>query len=465
VRRSRVSPFAAGVAVLATLAAICWLAYFKSLPLQRDYTLRAVFATANEVHPRDPVRIAGVQVGRVEHVEAQPDGDAAIVVMTIRAEGLPIHRDATLKVRPRMFLEGVFFVDLQPGTPSAPVLRSGDTVPVTQTAAPVQLDQPLSALQADTRARLRETLRGAGDALDDGGGEAAGETLDASATALPDLALSADALAGAGDLRPLVADLGRVVGALADSRPRLQALLSDLDATTATLAGASGALTRTVATLPATLAETRATLAALETALPPVDRLAISLTAALPALSTTLSTGIPWLVAARALLAPSELGGLAAQLRDAAPGLAGVTAQAPAAVGRLGAASRCVERKLVPVLTSTLDDGPRSTGAPVHRELAWALVGLNASAATFDGNGRQLRFQSGGGAVTVTPGRSRNQGIGLFAHALNPSLGTTPAYPAEAPPISAAVPCASGAPPDLATRPGAGDLPVTGAKR
>ena len=235
-RRSRVSPFAAGVLVLAATALICWLAYFKSLPFHHQYELRAVFATANEIHPRDPVRIAGVEVGRVKRVEAQPDGDAAVVVMTIRDDGLPIHRDATLKVRPRMFLEGVFFVDLHPGTPSAPRLRDGDTVPVTQTAAPVQLDQPLSALQADTRARLRDTLRGAGAALGDGGGEAVGETLDASATALPNLALTADALAGTRDLRPLVADLGRVVGALGDSGPRLQALLSDLDASTATLA-------------------------------------------------------------------------------------------------------------------------------------------------------------------------------------------------------------------------------------
>ena len=40
--------------------------------------------------------------------------------MEIDEEGLPIHRDATLKIRPRIFLEGNFFVDLRPGSPSAP---------------------------------------------------------------------------------------------------------------------------------------------------------------------------------------------------------------------------------------------------------------------------------------------------------------------------------------------------------
>ena len=142
-----------------------------------------------------------------------------------------------------------------------------------------------------------------------------------------------------------------------------------------------------------------------------------------------------------------------------------MTASAPAAIGKLGAISRCAQRTLLPVLESTLDDGPRSTGAPVYRELAWALVGLDATAATFDGNGRQLRFQSGGGAYTVTPGRSRNQGIGLFAHAINPSLGTTPAYPAEAPPIDASVPCASSPRPDLTAGAGPGDLPVSRSAR
>ena len=42
--------------------------------------------------------------------------------MSINPNGLPIHADATAKIRPRIFLEGNFYVDLHPGTPSAPVL-------------------------------------------------------------------------------------------------------------------------------------------------------------------------------------------------------------------------------------------------------------------------------------------------------------------------------------------------------
>ena len=42
--------------------------------------------------------------------------------MEIDEKGLPIHKDATLKIRPRIFLEGNFFVDLKPGSPSSPTL-------------------------------------------------------------------------------------------------------------------------------------------------------------------------------------------------------------------------------------------------------------------------------------------------------------------------------------------------------
>ena len=66
------------------------------------------------------MRIAGVNVGKVTEIEGKPGSDAAVVTMEINGKGLPIHKDATMKIRPRIFLEGNFFVDVSPGTPSAP---------------------------------------------------------------------------------------------------------------------------------------------------------------------------------------------------------------------------------------------------------------------------------------------------------------------------------------------------------
>ncbi len=117
------------------------------------------------------MRIAGVEVGTVTEVKPVAGGTgAAQVSMELKDEGLPLHEDAELKIRPRIFLEGNFFVDVQPGSPSAPVLDDGASIPVNQTATPVQLGQVLSALQADTREDLRtifaeyglKTLQGGG---------------------------------------------------------------------------------------------------------------------------------------------------------------------------------------------------------------------------------------------------------------------------------------------------------------
>src|SRR6202035_3804710 len=127
------------------------------------FRLKAVFATAVNIHPKSPVRIAGVDVGKVSSVSRT--GSAGLVTMEIESKGLPIHSDATLKIRPRIFLEGNWFVELQPGSPSAGTLSSGATVPITQTSDPVQIDQVLDALNTDTRSNLQTFLIEYGAAL------------------------------------------------------------------------------------------------------------------------------------------------------------------------------------------------------------------------------------------------------------------------------------------------------------
>src|SRR5439155_18932601 len=106
------------------------------------------------------VRIAGVDVGKVTDVEPVTKGEgAARVTMEIKKKGLPIHQDATVKVRTRIFLEGNFFVDLHPGSPSAADMGDGGTIPMQHAAAPVQFGQLLTALQSDTRDDLKVFLR------------------------------------------------------------------------------------------------------------------------------------------------------------------------------------------------------------------------------------------------------------------------------------------------------------------
>src|SRR5437868_643347 len=165
--RSGASAFKVGLLVLVLIGVGTYLGFTKHIPFTHGFRVKAVFASANSIRTNSPVRIAGVNVGKVTSVD--PAGGkgstTSVVTMEVQDKGLPIHKDATLKIRPRIFLEGNFFVDLSPGTPGSPTIGDGDTLPITQTATPVQLDQVLTALQSDTRQELQAALAGYGTAL------------------------------------------------------------------------------------------------------------------------------------------------------------------------------------------------------------------------------------------------------------------------------------------------------------
>ena len=86
------------------------------------YSLTATFENAATLRETAPVRIAGVNVGRSPR-STRP-ATTAKVTFTVADEGRPIHSDAEIDIRPRLFLEGNFFLDLRPGSPSAPGSRT-----------------------------------------------------------------------------------------------------------------------------------------------------------------------------------------------------------------------------------------------------------------------------------------------------------------------------------------------------
>ena len=122
--RGRMNPVRAGAIALLIITVATWLAFTKSLPWRDPFQFHAVFQTSNDLRLDSPVRIAGVNVGEVVKVERM-DGDSNMVKVTMemKEEGLPIHKDATAKIRSRIFLEGNFFVELTPGTPSGEELE------------------------------------------------------------------------------------------------------------------------------------------------------------------------------------------------------------------------------------------------------------------------------------------------------------------------------------------------------
>ena len=158
------SPWVWGLIVAVIIGAGVYLAFAKRIPFTSEgFQLNAQFENATTLRETSPVRIAGVNVGKVTKVERE--GDAVQVTFSVDEAGQPIHSDATVEIRPRLFLEGNFFLDLDPGSPSAPALDDGGDIPVTQTATAVQIDEVLSALQAPTRKNLQRALSGFGTAL------------------------------------------------------------------------------------------------------------------------------------------------------------------------------------------------------------------------------------------------------------------------------------------------------------
>src|SRR3954453_3105489 len=126
-----------------------YLAFTKHIPFTSyGYEVKATFANSANIATNSPVRIAGVDVGKV--VATESDGDATTDTFTVDGSGRPIHDDAFATVKPRIFLEGNFFIELSPGSPSAPELSSGDTIPVSHTSTAVQIDEVLPALQSPT---------------------------------------------------------------------------------------------------------------------------------------------------------------------------------------------------------------------------------------------------------------------------------------------------------------------------
>ncbi|HLJ03908.1 MAG TPA: MlaD family protein, partial [Solirubrobacteraceae bacterium] len=262
-RRTRLTPFWAGVVGAVLLLAFTYAGFTKfANPFSSPYEVHAIFASANGLRPDSLVRIAGVNVGKVTSIQPvsscrtgqQSPCPAADVTMTIDSGGQPIHEDATFAIRPRIFLEGNFFVDVHPGSPSAPTAPGGFTFPIQQGVEPVQLDQVLTSLQSDTRHNLQILLQQYGVAVKKGG-PAYRASIQYWLPAYQYSAAVAHDLLGEQphDLSGWI-DSGGAVSQALDAQPSsLRNLVSDFNTTAAAFARENQALQQAVAELPHTI--------------------------------------------------------------------------------------------------------------------------------------------------------------------------------------------------------------------
>ncbi len=459
----RSNPVRAGIVLVVIVVIAVYFGFTKHIPFKHGFRLKAEFASAVNIHSASPVRIAGVTIGKVSSI--QRDGNTGLVTMEIEDRGLPIHTDATVKIRPRLFLEGNWFVELQPGSPSAKTVSSGYTIPVTQTSDPVQLDQVLDALNTDTRANLQSFLINYGEALtrkpeapEDAEQEPEVRGLNA-AQALNKIysrgpaslrggAIDAQAVTGTEqhDLSKLIASLGKVTSALNVHEQDLSELFPNFNTFAAALASNSANLKTLVAELPSTLSNVDAGLAGLDASFPPTREFAHDILPGIRNTNRTVAATLPWIEQVQASLSPEELGGVAVGLKESVPSLAQLQAEQTPVYKQTEAFNECMTKVIYPAGNTKIQDGSSTTGVENYKEFWYSLVGLDSIGQNFTGNGPMLRFLVGNSGPTLRSQPTsllgtKLKGAPLLARSPLSPQGTRPAFPAEEPPYEPLVPC------------------------
>ena len=406
-----------------------------------------------------------MNVGAVKEVKPLGNGKGATVTMEIQKNGLPIHKDAQMKIRPRIFLEGNFFVDVQPGSPSAPAVKSGDTIPVNQTSTPVQLGDLLTALQSDTRDDLRTLLfEYAVKGLGNGGAEAYNNALDSAPEAFRSSALANDATLGQRphDLSNLLRGQQRLFSELGSNPAVLKDLVTQLNVTFAAFARQDGALRATIPALRDVLRVGPPALVSLDSALPSLRAFARDALPGTISSGPTIDASMPFVHQVRLLVRPQELRGLVADLRPTIPALARLNRATIPFLNEGRALSACQNNVLLPFSKAPIPDPdfPANTNQPFYKQGARGFVGLAGESRLTDAEHADVpRADQRRRINTIT--NFNDQGQGVFAQAATPPEGVRPLRPNARPVFRPDIPCETQQPPDLNAAGGRPDRAVT----
>jgi phospholipid/cholesterol/gamma-HCH transport system substrate-binding protein len=318
------------------------------------YTIQAHFEDAGGLVDGAQVRVGGVTIGTVAAIGLTPNAQADITISIGDGRYIPLHRLTRASIR-AVGQAGVtnHYVELTPGPPSEPVLRSGAVLPTSLTTGYVSLDAIIDSLNPAARgaidqlvSRSSQIYAGSGAAYFNGmlgklspalgalagvSGQLASDRADLNRLiSTADQATSAIA-SRAPDLRAAVANTARAFGALAqqrsslaDSLTRAPAVLDQARVTLALGNHAVAALRPALREVPAAAQPLGGVLHALPPSLGSVTPAIGQLRSELPGLTRSLTDFVP-------LKAPavSALGSLATALNHSMPILAGVRVYAP----------------------------------------------------------------------------------------------------------------------------------------
>ena len=402
--------------ILAAIAAVV-VGVIQPNPFASNPVYWAVFDSAQGLGSIDrDVRIAGVKVGTIGDVERVGDDVRLELVLF---EDHVIHDDARVDMRPHTLFEGSNFVDLSPGSPSAPVLAQGDEIPIEQTTNYVTLDEALRVLRPEIRESLQD-LAAVGSRTLKGQAVTGIQKLLRTAPELTK-ALGRVARAAQGprrtELTGSIQGLSRTVDAVAEREEDLIPLTRRASRTMGALTtGGAAPLDEALAVLPETLREVEETAPVASALVSRLDRLATKTSPALPSLALAAREAVPFLeraipVLGRATPLVTDTRQLATRLAKARGGLLEM-------FSLLEGPLRQFDKALVSLNAQTVH------GAPAYRQLiAGAFTGFDGvfsgyttKAQNPNQPGHQLRI-----GTYVTEDAFADLGLGLPR-----ARGTTP---------------------------------------
>lgn len=392
------SPRTIGVitAVVGTvLTAVIFSGVFRAPFTPSSRTVYANFERAPQLREGSQVRLDGHVEGKVTSIEPGDSGDVR-VGMRIEDDAGPLYKDARARLGFKTLLGGVFYVDVQRGTPDAGPL--GDSViPLRNTTVQAELEDLTTAIRGDAVSGLRTLPGELAAGLSDADG--AKRSLDTLSEIAPNADTALGALRGTepgDDLPALIHAAEKTVKALDSDTDRIRTLVQGAAQTLDVTNRRSAELRATLDAAPSATFDMTTTFARLDRTLGAARELVRRLEPAAGDVAPTLSRLRPTLQATGALLRDARpvarlLPGTVSTLVSTAKDLGPLVEDIKPALER-------TDEKILPYLARE-DPG---TGKSTTVMVGGFLAGFGAgSAGQKDANGQFIRFPASVGASSV----------------------------------------------------------------
>jgi phospholipid/cholesterol/gamma-HCH transport system substrate-binding protein len=250
---------AARILAAAALIAAIALAALAMFGGGDSYEVKAVFQSAGQLVPGNEVRVGGKGVGKISDVELD-DNAQAVISMEIGDDLAPLHRGTTATIRATS-LSGIAnrYISLKPGPNDSEEIPTGGQISADDTSAPVDLDVLFNTLDEDTRAGLRNLIRGSGDWYDGRAAEAGKSTEYFAPFLAGTTRLTGELALDQAVLERFLKDGATTVSAIAERRDDLAGLVVNTNAAMRAIADESASLQRALELLPGTLRKANTT--------------------------------------------------------------------------------------------------------------------------------------------------------------------------------------------------------------